>query len=208
MTYQTAHKFSDIHSELIRSVPTFEPLDPAETADMIGAGDDPADIGIVAKLLLSARGWVESEVQVALTTRTATLYLDSFPRSGCDWRIDQAAIQIRVPPLQSVTSIVYLDADGNSQTLSTSLYRVVTTSRPGRITPAYGQTWPYTYPVPQAITVSATIGYTDADLVPDVAKQAMRILTKMMWDSNGMLCEDGLDSVRRMLDPIRWEGYI
>lgn len=189
--------FANVPHELVLSAPTFEPLDPRETADHIRAGDDAATVQLVSDYLLAAREWVESEVSVALTTRTATLYLDYFP----SW-----AVEIRMPPLQSVTSVVYLDTSGTSTTLSSSLYRVDATSRPGRIEPAYAHFWPVTYAVNKAITITATVGYTSADLVPNCAKQAMRILVKMMFDGGGILCEDGLNAVRRMLGPIRWEG--
>lgn len=198
MNYTVCSKFVDVPREMVRGVPTFEPLDARETADHIRAGDDAAVISLINDYLLVAREWVENEVQVSLGQRTVTLYLDWFP----SWEIE-----IRLPPLQSVTSIVYLDTSGTSTTLSSTLYRVDTVHRPGRIEPAYSQIWPVTYPVNKAITITATVGYTSADLVPACAKQAMRILAKMMFDSGGGMCDDGLDAVRRILDPIRWEGY-
>lgn len=199
MTYTERPTFPSLNSELLRVPPTFEPLDARETADHLRAGDDAAVVGLISDYLLAARLWVESYLQSSLGQRTITLYLDEFP---C-WEID-----IRLPPLQSISSIVYLDTTGSSTTLSASLYRVDTTSRPGRITPAYGEIWPCTYCVTRAITITAVVGYTDASLVPSCAKQAMRILTKMMFDGGGMLCEDGLEAVRSMLGPLRWEGYM
>lgn len=190
--------FCDVRSELTKGSPTFEPLDPRETADHIRAGDDSAVVQLVADYLLVAREWVESEIHTSLSQRTITLYLDEFPT----WEIE-----VRLPPLQSVSSIVYLDSGGTSTTLSSTLYRVDTTGFPGRITPAYAQIWPFTYPVTRAVTITATVGYTSADLVPNCAKQAMRILAKMMFDSGGILCEDGLTAVRRILDPLRWGAY-
>lgn len=195
---RTAESFLNLHSEVVKGTPTFEPLDPSEVADHVRAGSDPAMISMIADYLLVSREWVENEVKTSLGQRTLTLYLDEFP---C-WEIE-----VRFPPLQSVTSIVYLDTDGSSQTLSASLYRVDTTGKPGRITPAYGEIWPNAQCVTRAVTVTATVGYTSAELVPACAKQAMRILTKIMLDNGGIICEDGLDSVRRILDPIRWGGY-
>lgn len=192
-------RFSDIHSELdLSAAPSFEPLDPGETADHIRAGSDAAITSMVDDYLKVAREWVESEVKTCLGQRTIVLYLDRFPT--CE-------IEVRFPPVQSITSIVYLDTSGSSTTLSASDYRVDTTNKPARITPAYGLLWPSTYCVTRAVTITAVAGYTSADLVPSCAKQAMRVLVGMMFNNSGMLCEDGLYSVRRILDPIRWGGY-
>lgn len=177
--------------------PTFEPLNASDTADHIRASNDSATVALIEDYLRAAREWIEGEVNVALCQRTAYLYLDMFP---------QWAIEIRVPPLQSVTSIVYLDAAGDSQTLSSSLYRVDAVHKPGRIEPAYQQIWPVTYPVNKAVTVTAVIGYANTDSVPACAKQAMRFMAKMMLDTGGAMCDDGLMAAKRMLDPLRWEG--
>jgi uncharacterized phiE125 gp8 family phage protein len=197
MTY--TQSFYDVHSELVKGVPAFEVLDPNETADHIRAGDDARVIALVADYLDVALEWVENEVKLSLPQRTLTLYLDEFPCSE---------IEVRFPPLQSVASIVYLDTAGDSTTLSASDYRVDTTGKPARITPAYGLLWPSTYCVTRAVTITATVGYTDATLVPACAKQAMRILVKSMWENGGAMCEGELEAVRRILDPIRWGGYL
>lgn len=188
----------EVHGELVRGVPLFEPLDASEVADHLRVGDDPSVLALISDYLIVARESVENEVQTSLSQRTAILYLDDFP---C-WEVE-----LRLPPIQSVTSVVYLDTDGSSQTLSSTLYRVDTTGRPGRLTPIYGQLWPETYETTRAVTITFVAGYTEAALVPACAKQAMRFLTKMMFDSGGGLCEDSLEAVRRLLDPIRWEGY-
>lgn len=176
---------------------TFEPLNASETTDHLRIDNDSAMVGLITDYLLVARQWIESEINVALAQRTAYLYLDCFP----SWDIE-----IRVPPLQSVTSIVYLDSAGTSTTLSSSLYRVDAVRKPARIEPAYQQIWPVTYPVNKAVTITVVIGYASESAVPACAKQAMRFMAKMMLDSGGIMCEDGLQAVRRMLDPLRWEG--
>jgi uncharacterized phiE125 gp8 family phage protein len=94
------------------------------------------------------------------------LYLDWFPE----------CIELRKPPVQSVSSIAYLDENGDSQTLSSSLYRTDLNSRPSRIEPAYGQSWPSTYGVSNSITVTFLAGYTTQALIPEQAKQAIKLL--------------------------------
>lgn len=179
-----------------QTAPAIEPLSPGEIVEHARANEDEATV--IADYISAARAWVENQVNLALGQRTVTLYMDEFP----SWDVE-----LRFPPLNSVTSIVYLDSSGTSTTLSTSLYRVDTTSRPPRITPAYGQFWPVTYSVSNAVTITASVGYTTTASVPQAAKQAIRYLAAMMYENREPTDED-LRIVNRILDPIRWEGAI
>lgn len=193
----TCNTFLNMQTSLVLSAPTFEPVTPDELQTHAHI-DAPDGQELISQYLLAARGWVENECKLALTTRTATLYLDYFP----DWEIE-----VRMPPLASVTSVVYLDSAGDSTTLSSSLYRTDTTSRPARITPAYGEIWPVTYDVTNAVTVTATVGYSSTSLVPEPAKQAIRFLAAMMFEHRE-LTEVDFNVARRILDPIRWDGSL
>jgi uncharacterized phiE125 gp8 family phage protein len=63
-------------------------------------------------------------------------------------------------PLSSVTSIVYVDADGDDQTWTASLYQSDTTAEPPTIKPAYNQSWPTTRSgIYEAVTVTYVAGY-------------------------------------------------
>lgn len=87
-------------------------------------------------------------------------------------------IELVLPPIRSIESIVYLDPDGAQQTLDPSDYRV--TGLGGwltEITPAAGRTWPSTQCVREAVTVTFVSGYgDDADDVPPQLRQAIRFL--------------------------------
>jgi uncharacterized phiE125 gp8 family phage protein len=85
--------------------------------------------GVIDGYLLAARRYVETALRRQLVNATWRLTLDCFP----------ACIDVPLPPLSSVSSITYVDTDGATQTLNSSLYRVDTYSQPGRITPAYDQ---------------------------------------------------------------------
>src|SRR3990167_7420015 len=71
----------------------------------------------------------------------------------------ECAIELPLPPLRSVTSITYVDQDGTTQTLSSTLYTVDSSSEPARITPAYGEVWPSTRDQVNAVTVRFVAGY-------------------------------------------------
>lgn len=88
-------------------------------------------------------------------------------------------------PLQSITSITYLDTDGSSKTLDPSVY-VVTTGSPGRVAPAYGHIWPVTLPQIGAVTVRLVAGYGDtADKVPLNVRQAILLLVSHLYLNRG-----------------------
>lgn len=189
--------FLNIKSTLVKGPAEFEPVLSTELLLPLMIDDTPENQSIIAGYIPVAREWIEHEVSSSIVQRTTTVYLDDFPCGD---------IEIRLPPVQSITSITYLDGSGVSQTLSTSLYRVDLTSKPGRISPEYGQVWPVTYCVNKAVTITAVTGPTSASGVPHVARQAMRILVKSMFDNGGTICDDVRNSVRMMLDSIRWEG--
>jgi uncharacterized phiE125 gp8 family phage protein len=87
------------------------------------------------------------------------------------------------PPLSSVTSVTYYDEDGVEQTLSSSIYDVVTNQEPGRIRLAYDQSWPTHRSQNEAITIRFVAGYGDADDVPSTLKQAMLLLGGHLYEN-------------------------
>lgn len=141
--------------------PAVEPVDAIECCYRLRIEADAAEEADVAAMIQSARqeidgamGWLGR----ALLTQTWDLQLDAFACS---------AIEVPLPPLQSVTSVKYLDQDGAEQTLSPSVYRVVSGGdRPSSIELAYGQTWPATRSVSAAVTVRFVAGWTAPSLVP------------------------------------------
>lgn len=123
---------------------------------------------LIEGLILAARQQVELECSRALIKQTFELALDAFP-----WE----AITIPRPPLVSVTSIVYTDVNGATQTLATSEYTVDNRREPAVIVPAWGKTWPSTREVPNAVVVRYVAGYgDDPGLVPEAIKLAAKML--------------------------------
>lgn len=79
------------------------------------------------------------------------------------------------PNLLSVESVVYIDADGDTQTLDPEAYYVDTASVVGRVIPL--EAWPSVkHPHPQPVTINFTCGYGEASDVPSSIKQCMRLL--------------------------------
>lgn len=156
--------------------PAVDPVTLGEAKAMLkfddGLVDDDA---LIVAFLKSAIAAAENFLNRRLITQTWDLKLDAFP---C------GTIQMPYGALQSVTSITYLDTSGASQTWDASKYRVDTTSLQGRITPAYGEVYPYAYPVTNAVTVRFVCGYgsTPGD-VPEDIRLAILLATRLWYDT-------------------------
>jgi uncharacterized phiE125 gp8 family phage protein len=130
-------------------------------------------------LITDAREWAEGETHRALITQGWRLTLDAFPCRRCDEResLDTRGDIIRLPwpNLQSVESIVYIDANGDEQELAEDTDFVVdAASLPGRVLPAYGKCWPVARCQPNAVTIEYTAGYgASASTVPRAVRRAM-----------------------------------
>jgi uncharacterized phiE125 gp8 family phage protein len=126
----------------------------------------------------TARRNLEWKYARALVQQTLVLGLDEFPWQTGPWLPayqTRGVIELR-PPVQTLTSITYVDSAGATQTMSALNYRLEKDSEPGRVTPVIGQVWPATAALPNAVLVEYVSGAASADLVPDDIKQAVRLL--------------------------------
>lgn len=110
-----------------------------------------ANDSLITALIAAAREYAETFTGRALVTRTLDLRLDDWPATGSIW--------LPRAPLRSVSSITYVDTAGDTQTWSSSLYTVDLYSQPGRIEPAYGETWPSVRDQMNAVKVRFICGY-------------------------------------------------
>lgn len=196
------NRFHELRSSLRRSVaPTTEPVDVPTLKQHARLGECVDEDAILAKYLKLGREMVETDTERALITQTWVLEMDRFP---CD------AIELRRCPVQSVTSVVYLAADGTSTTWASSNYVVNTASEPGRITLAYGKSWPTTLCQENAVTVTFVAGYGAATAVPERACQAIRLLAAeavISREAVGALTDEQMVNYRAIVDRLRWSGY-
>ncbi len=128
---------------------------------------------LIWSLIIAAREYAENFTHRALMARTWEWRVDDF---GC-WQL-----QVPLAPLQSVSSIVYVDGQGDTQTLATTEYQVDAASTPPRIQPAYGKTWPQTRPQLNAVTVEFVAGYGGAGDVPQQIKQALLLIIAELYE--------------------------
>lgn len=158
----------------------------------------------------AARRWCENLCERAFITQTWALYLDGFP----DASDDDGKILLPRPNLLSVTSIVYKDTAGASQTLSAALYQVDDKSEPGVVMPAPDEEWPETEDGRlNAVTVTYTAGYgAAASDVDPLAVQAIKILVGHWYENRettvvGAVSAEMERAMRQLLAPL-WHGRL
>ncbi len=160
--------------------PEDEPLTLKQVKQQVRREDVTDDDAYLLGILIpAARSRAEKETGRQLLTATWDLRLDRFPCGTFE------SIEIPKSPLLTVTGITYVDADGATQTWSSSAYVVDAPAGPspkrGSITLAYGEYWPVTRYQANAVTVRFTAGYgTDGDTVPP------RLLMAMLLDIGTM----------------------
>lgn len=123
-------------------------------------------------LITSARLKAEHLLNRYLISQTVDMYLDSFPS---EW--------INLPPLQSVTSITYIDENGDEQTLPSDQYQVDSISKPAGVAPAFGLSWPIARAQSNAVKIRLIAGYGDASAVPACIKQWILLRVKEAYDN-------------------------
>lgn len=103
----------------------------------------------IARLITVARAHAENYCNVRFGTRSAVV--------NCNSWTDLA----RLPdaPVNSITSITYVDADGATQTLATSVYELRSEGLEAAVVLKYAQAWPSIRPGSR-ITVTASVGYS------------------------------------------------
>lgn len=137
---------------------------------------EPEDNPLILGLVSGARDYFETAMDRQLTTATWELRQSAFPAL---WQ------ELPYPPLRSVVSIKYDDADGNEQTLATSVYNVVTSDTPGWIELADGQQWPATDTGPEVVRIQFTAGFGDPSAVPELVKSGIKMLVSHWYDNRG-----------------------
>lgn len=148
------------------AAPATEPVTSpqAKTQCRIEASDTNFDTEIT-RLITAARSHVEAVCKVRFGTRSAVAKCDSFADMA---RLPEA-------PVASVTSITYVDTDGATQTLATSVYELRADDLEAAVVLKYGQAWPSIQPGSR-ITLTASVGYSTS---PESVVHAM-----LVWIEN------------------------
>jgi len=157
--------------------PEIEPIKRDEAKDHLRV-DGNADDLLVDALIRAAREHCEQYTGRSLISTRWRYTLDGFPCDG--------TIRLPMSPLIAVQSMTYDDADGDSQTLDASAYRVDDASEPPRVRAAYDTSWPSTRDHMNSVTVLFDAGYgITAESVPFALKAGMLLLVGQLYESRG-----------------------
>lgn len=151
------------------AAPVVEPVTLDEAKAHLRVDGDAED-NFISSLIVAARKHFEEFTYRALITQTWRLSLAGWP--------GQTFIELPKPPLQSVTSIVYRDQDGNSTTWDAGNYVVDSEREPGRVVLKYNKGWPTgtLYAVnPIQVTFEAGYGDSGSDL-PEPLRHGLKLL--------------------------------
>ena len=161
---------------------------------------------LIERLIAVAVSHVENVLSRALITRILKLIIDAFPAKD-------VAIALPRPPVASVSSVGYLDAAGNVQTLSPPAYVLATSPVDAELSPAPKSSWPITSSVRRAVSVTYAAGYgaTPAD-VPEDIRNAILLLTEHHYYNRGVVTDGRFGitpmGVTALLDPHKTSGWI
>ena len=130
---------------------------------------------LITDMITAAREEVEKYCNISLVEQTIEESFPCFPVAENYNML--SSLWLSVSPLISIDSISYIDTDGVSQPLATTVYDLDDKQKPGKVTLKFNQTWPATAKIENAVTVTykAGFGATAAD-VPQSIKQAMLLM--------------------------------
>ena len=125
-----------------------EPISVAEAQAHLRVESDDPYYSSLPRYITAARMTVEQYLNATIVNRSRSLVLDAFPAAS-------GYITLPDGPVTGITSIVYVDTDGVTQTLGGSPTHIRDRDR---IMPAYGTTWPSTRAQLGAVTITYAAG--------------------------------------------------
>ena len=156
--------------------------------------DETKDDTLITTLISAATSYCQEFQHRSYVTQTRVLYFDAFP----------LMFSVPYPPLLSVTSIDYVDTDGDTQRLDPDQYRVDIGNEPGRITEAYNVTWPATRDITNAVVLTYSAGYGAAADVPDKVKAAIKLLVANWYEHRESVSDIPVQVLPQAVESLLW----
>lgn len=153
--------------------PASEPITASESKNHLRVpSGDTADDDKIALLLSAARQQVERDIRQSLIQQTWTIKFDDFD------------LEFRLPygPVQSVTSVKYIDDTGTQQTASSGDYTLDAYSNPAVVRLDWDATWPSHRGDKRGVEIIYVAGYANAASVPDEIKAAILLRLESLYD--------------------------
>lgn len=148
----------------------------------IDAADESFDDEI-ASFIAASRAEIESMCSTRLITQEVLLQADGFSDLQ----------HLPIGPVQSIDAVNYIDSAGDEQLLVSADYELVAGPLEAQIIRAQGVTWPTIADRPDAVRVTATVGYGDTgtDLPRDLYFVVLRSI-RAKFDGSELAIENML----------------
>jgi uncharacterized phiE125 gp8 family phage protein len=161
-----------VESYSVITAPSSEPLTLAEVKTNLRVSNSTED-DLITALIVAARIWVEEYTWKPLMTQTLQANYDKI-------NVKSVEILINKTPVQSITSVKYIDANGTEQTVNSSTYETDLISPICRVKL---DSIPDMKDSLNAFKIRFVAGYTSSANVPTTYKQAMLLLISYWYDN-------------------------
>lgn len=155
------------------------------------------DDTLIGVYIDAAASYFEEQTGRQILNATREAWLDRFPFLGASGEC--ARIELPHPPLLTVVSVNYIDADGvlqefNNAASPSELWRYSAPAGPychrGFVEPKYGYSWPIARLETGAVRIQYTCGYgATADAVPPLVRGILCYLVDHFFNYRGAVAE-------------------
>jgi uncharacterized phiE125 gp8 family phage protein len=153
-----------------------EPVLLADARLQIKASSDTSEDTLITAWITAARELAEHYTGRALAPQTLEMALDRFPCYEND------EILLDMPPVATITSVKYTDTAGVEQTLASTGYALSLYGDSRKLAPTFGNYWPTTQEIPDAVRIRYATGYTTA---PKAVKAAILLMVAWFNENRG-----------------------
>ena len=181
--------------------PEFSPVTISEARLHLDLDDNYYDQQLDTLIKVSTRR-LEQDTRRSLVTQTHVLSMDTFPSNGI--------IELPTAPVQSVTSVTYVDTNDATQTFTE--YTLDSNNTPSRIVLNDGESFPTVRGHYDDVKVTYVSGYgsTVASVDP-VAKFAILMLVSHLFNSPSVTAHGSVNIVpigyESLIDSLKWGQY-
>lgn len=156
----------------VSTPPAIEPVTIAELKTYMSL-DSTAYDTMLTGFISACRDAIEKHSGRTFISTSYEMFFDGFP----------SVIELLHPPVQSVTSIYYVNTAGADTLLASNQYRVDLASLFPRIEPAYGVLWPSIRNISNSVKVTYLAGYgTTAVSVPQNIKSCIMAVAADLFE--------------------------
>ena len=171
------------------SPPAAEPVTLSEVKTHLRVTHSDED-ALISGVLVAAVRAIEARGGLALMPQAWRLTLDAAP---------EETLFLPLSPVSALDAVAVIDGEGAPQEVSVSLYDAALGAH-ARIRPA--GPWPLPAPVIDGVRIDFTAGYADADAVPELLKQAVKILAGYFYETREAAGEARVYTMPQSIDAL------